>query len=402
MIQKIIHKIAAPRHPWRTMKFDELAEVYTSMSIRSLGLGIIGIFVPIFLYKSGVDLQSIFYFFALFFLLRIPTAYIAAYIIGRIGPKHAIAVSTVVFIVFLGLLLSFNSVGWPLVVLAGFWTFSNGLFFVACNTDFSKVNHRSHGGKELGWLYIFERAGMALGPIAGGLIASFVSPNMSIVVAFIVMLLSLVPLFLSNEPVKLHQHINFKGFKPSKYKADFVTLAAFNIENVASVVMWPLLVGVLIFVDDTYAKVGAVIGIGMVISMFSAHMYGKFIDHKKGYYLLQYGVFLDVILHLIRPFVSTGAGAVAVSIMNEPITLSYKMPIIKGWYDRADSIEGFRIVYLSWSEMITGFAKGTYCLGLFFLCYAFEPIDVLKYNFFIVAAICLLMLVQRFPALKKV
>ena len=65
MIQKLIHRIAAPGHPWRTMKFDELAEIYTSMTIRSLGFGIIGIFVPIFFYKNGVSLQSIFYFYAL-------------------------------------------------------------------------------------------------------------------------------------------------------------------------------------------------------------------------------------------------------------------------------------------------------------------------------------------------
>lgn len=402
MIQKLIHKIAAPRHPWRTMKFDELAEIYTSMTMRSLGFGIIGIFVPVFLYKSGVDLQSVFYFYAIFFLLRVPVSFATAFIVGRIGPKHTIAISTVVFVVFLSLLLTFEIYDWPLAVMALFFTIANGLFFVAYNTDFSKVNHSKHGGKELGWLYIFERAGFALGPVVGGLIASYISPELTIVVAVLVMLASLVPLFMTNEPVKLHQKIDFKGFKPRKYTANFTALAAFNIENVASTIMWPLLVGVFIFVEDTYAKLGGVIGLGMVISIFSARMFGKFIDNKKGLYLLQYGVTMDTVLHLIRPFITTGAGAVAVSTSNEPITLSYKMPLVKGWYDQADTVEGYRIVYLTWSEMITGFSKGIYCLSLFIACYFWDPLSVLRYNFFFIALIALVMLIQRFPAIKRV
>ncbi len=402
MINKLIHNIARPHHPWRTMKFDELAEIYTSMTLRSLGFGIIGIFVPVFLYKNGVDLQDIFYFYALFFLLRVPVSYATAFIVGRIGPKHTIAISTVIFVVFLSLLLTFEIYDWPLGLMALFFTIANGMFFVAYNTDFSKVNHKKHGGKELGWLYIFERAGYALGPFVGGLIASFIAPELTIVVAVLVMIGSLIPLFMTNEPVKLHQKIDFKGFKPLRYRSNFISLAAFNIENVASTIMWPLLVAVFIFVDDTYAKLGAVIGLGMVISIFSARMFGKFIDNKKGLFLLQYGVIMDSVLHTIRPFITTGAGAIAVSVSNEPITLSYKMPLVKGWYDQADSIEGYRIVYLTWSEMITGFSKGAYCLALFIACYFWDPLTVLRNNFFIVALIALLMFLQKFPALKKV
>ncbi len=65
MIEKIIHRISKRHHPWRKMKFDELAEVYTSMSLRSFGFGVIGIFVPVFLFKNGVDLTGIFFFYTI-------------------------------------------------------------------------------------------------------------------------------------------------------------------------------------------------------------------------------------------------------------------------------------------------------------------------------------------------
>lgn len=402
MLKKIIHSITRPRHPWRTMKFDELAEIYTSMTLRSLGFGIIGIFVPIFLYKSGVDLQSIFLFYGMFFILRVPVAFSAAYVVGRIGPKHTIAISTIMFIFFLFHLLSFETVGWPLPVLAFWYTVANGLFFLAYNTDFSKIKDSKNGGKELGWLYIFERAGFALGPVVGGLLASFVSPNLTIVVAILVMLASLIPLFMSSEPVRVHQKISFRGFSPYKYKADFISLSSFNIENVATGVMWPLLAGIFIFTEDTYAKLGALIGVAMIVSMFSARMFGKFIDGHKGIYLLKYGVYMNAITHVIRTFITTGSGVAAVSIINEPTTLSYRMPLVKGLYDAADTHEGYRIVYLTWMEAVTAVAKSVFCFSLFVACFYADPITVLRVSFIPVAIISLGILFQKFPALKRV
>jgi hypothetical protein len=306
------------------------------------------------------------------------------------------------FVFFLFHLLTYTKIGWPLPILAFWYTVANGLFFLAYNTDFSKIKDSKNGGKELGWLYIFERSGFALGPVVGGLIASLVSPELTIVVAILIMLSSLIPLFLTKEPVKTHQNIKYKGFSPMKYKADFISLSAFNIENVATAVMWPLLAGVFVFTDGTYAKLGALIGFSMVVSMFSARMFGKFIDDRKGYYLLKYGVILNAVTHAIRPFITTGAGVASVSIINEPTTLSYRMPLVKGLYDAADTHEGYRIVYLTWMEMTTALAKSLYCFAMFIACYHFDSLTVLRLSFIPVAIISLGILLQKFPALKKV
>ncbi len=402
MLNKIIHKIAYHRHPWRKFKFDELAEIYTSMSLRSFGFGIIGIFVPIFLFKSNVSLRGIFFFYSAFFLLRIPVSYVAAFVVGRIGPKHTIAISTVLIIMFLLLLLTYETLGWPLLFMSFFFTLSNGLFFVAYNTDFSKIKDSKNGGKELGWLYIFERAGTTLGPIVGGLLASFVSPELTIALAMLILASSLIPLFLTNEPTRIHQKVTFKGFKWQSHKRDFISLSAYNLENVASQVMWPLLVGVLIFTEDTYAKVGAIIAIGTGISMFSAYMFGKFIDNRKGLALLNYGTVMNAITHVIRSTVTAAGGAIAISVLNEPITLSYRMPLVKGFYDAADSEDGYRIVYLVVAEMLTGITKAIFSLSLLAASYIFDPVNVLRYSFIFVGILSLGILLQRFPALKKV
>ena len=401
MFKNFIHTLLARRHPWRTMKFSELAEIYTSMSLRSFGVGIIGIFVPIYLYKTGIDLHSIFYFYTVFFVVRVPLSYIDAVIVGRIGPKHSIALSTLIFVIFLALLLSLESVGWPLFVLATVFSVSNGLFFLAYHTDFSKVKDSKHGGKELGWLYIFERGGGALGPVFGGLIASLITPEATILLAISILLGSLIPLFITNEPVKVHQKIIYEGFRWRAHIHDAVSLSAFNVENVASYVLWPLLVAVTVFSDDTYAKLGGIVGFAMVLSLFSAHMFGKFIDDKSGLPLLRYGVIINAVTHLLRPFITTASGVLAITVSNEPVTLSYRMPLIKGYYDVADSEEPYRIVYLAWTERVVAYAKCLLFVCLYGLSFWFDPLMLLRWSFLVVALLSLGILYQRFPALKK-
>ncbi len=402
MFNKFLNIFVRKRHYWRDITFSELAEIYTSMSLRSFGFGVIGIFVPIFLYKSGVRLQDIYLFYLLFFVIRLPAAYLSAYIIGRIGPKHSIAVSTVLIITFLLMLLSFNTVVWPLYLLSFFFSIANTLFFLAYHTDFSKIKDSKNGGKELGWLNIFERVGSAVGPVIGGLMATLISPEFTIVFAIMVLLGSLIPLFLTNEPVKVHQHIQFKGFNWHRHKRDFVSLSAHNVENVASQVMWPLYIAIVIFAENTYAKLGVIVGIATAVSIVSARMIGEVIDNRKGLKLLQYGTYINATIHILRSFTSTATGAIAISTINEPTTLTYHMPLLKGFYDEADSEPGYRIVYLTVTEIINGVAKAIYYLGLFMACYFFDPISVLRYSFIIVGVISLGMLFQRFPALKKV
>lgn len=401
MLNKIVHALARKRHPWRTMKFDELAEIYTSMSLRSLAFSLIGIFVPVYLYEKGVSLPEIFFFYGLFFILRVPSSYVASHIVGSIGPKHTIAISNIVFIVFLGMLLSFTTASWPLWLVATFFTVANAMFFVAYNTDFSKIKDSEHGGKELGWLYIFERVGGALGPVVGGLLAAVFAPELTIVFAIAVFIVSLIPLFLTNEPVRLHQHITYKGFPLRRHAADFVSFSAFDILHLANTTLWPLLMAVFIFTEGTYAILGMVVGASLAVSIIGAYMFGRFIDSRRGGSLLVFGVYMNGVLNLCRAAITTSGGAVATTLLGEPINLAYRMPMTKGFYDAGDSEEGYRIVYFSLMEMLNGIIKSLYCFLLWSACHFYDPVSVLRVSFILAAVVGPVMLLQRFPALSR-
>lgn len=402
MFHKIIHAFIRPRHPWRTMKFDELAEIYTSMSLRSLGFGIIGIFVPVYLYGEGVGVPGVFWFFSWVFLFRIPLSIVGAFVVGRIGPKHGIALSTLLFVLFLGLLLSYSYIQWPLLALAFMFTLSNGLFFLSYHTDFSKIKDSKHGGRELGWLYTFERIGGTLGPLLGGAVAAIFTPEAAIVLAILVLTSSLVPLFLTNEPVKLHQKITYRNFPWRRHIRDYVSLSGSHLDNASTLFVWPLFISVVVFSDGVYVKLGAIIAFATAISLFSAQLFGKVIDTRRRGALLRAGVICNSLVHISRPFAMSGSSVVLISTINEPVTLSYRMPLMKGYYDAADSEPGYRIVYVSLMECFGAVTKALYFLSLWATAtYWFSATDVLRWNFIIIAVLTLTILFQKFPALKK-
>ncbi len=383
------------------MKFDELAEIYTSMTLRSFGFSAIGIFVPVFLYKNDVSIQSIFFFYAFFFFLRIPMSLVTAFIVGRIGPKHTIATSTVFVVAFFGMLLTYDSYTWPLWTLAFVFSIANTLFFIGYNVDFSKIKHAKHGGKELGWLYVFERGGAALGPLIGGLLAGYTEPEIAIVFAMTVLVASLIPLFMTSEPVKTHQHISFKGFKLKSHLRDFTAASMFNIQHMTNVVLWPLLLAISVFAEDTYARIGGLVAISTVVSILGANMFGKFIDSKKGLPLLRFGTGMNMILLIVKSFTTTPTGALAVGTLGEPVILSYRMPLVKGLYDRADEVESQRIVFHVWFEMFSAVGKFLIVLALGIASSYFDPETVLRTGFIVIGVLSPIMLLQRFPALRS-
>lgn len=221
MVQKIIHKLLKQRHFWRLVGFDELAELYASMLLRSLATSLIGLFVPIYLHSLGYGVRTIFGFYIIFFGSRVVFDIISALVVARVGPKHTIALSTLANIVFLVLLLTLKELAWPLPFVALVGTATNSLFFIAFHTDFSKIKHPTHGGKELGYVTMLEKLGWVLGPLVGGIVATVWSPKYTIVVAILLFVTSLVPLFMSNEPVKAHQHITIKGFNFRPHAREF-------------------------------------------------------------------------------------------------------------------------------------------------------------------------------------
>lgn len=402
MVQSIIKKLLQKRHFWRYISFDELSELYAAEFMRTLAISVIGIFVPIYLYKLGYGLTSIFLMQLVWSASRPALDFISAKLIAFFGPKHNMVFGTVAHIFYLVLLVTIESFNWPLVLIGLVGSLSYSLFIISLHVDFSKVKHTEHGGKEISFFTMCGKVGASVGPLVGGLVASFINPQLTIVLAILILILSLVPLFKSAEPVKVKQVIYLKGFPWRRHRRDFISGFFVGIENIVSIFIWPLFITIVIFKENTYAAIGLLVSISTAIALLAFYLIGKLIDDNRGGLLLKVGIYLNSLVHLIRPFVSTPVQAIGVGVVNEPITASYQMPYNKGLYDAADSVPGYRIVYLTIFDVFRASGLFTFWLIAFVgSLFITNDVILLKILFVIGAFASLGILSQKFAALRN-
>lgn len=361
MFQRFISFVLRGRHYWRGVSFDEIAELYTSRLLTVFAINIVNLFAAVYLYRLGYSLAFIALFYGTFYMVRIPFAILMAKIIAFYGPKHGILFASLLRILSL---VSFALVPFAgphaLLAIAGFGFFqqlSASAYEIGYLTDFSKVKHRRHAGKEIGTMQMIEKAARVASPLAGGLIASVWSPQATIILAALLFLVSVVPLFATVEPTATRSRLRISGFPWRLALPSLAAQTAVGADFVVSGMVWTLFITVFIFAgldSAIYLAIGGLASLGVLTSAVAAWAFGQLVDKHKGGVLLTLGVFANAITHCFRPFISTAPGVMGVGIVNESATSAYTLPLTRVLFDVADS-SGFRITYLMFAEMCLAF-----------------------------------------------
>lgn len=401
MFNRVVHNLVAHRHFWRDVGFDEVSELYAAAMLKSLAINLVGIFIPVYLFVLGYSLQSIFAFSVIFYIARLGFDVLSGYMVARVGPKHTMALSTLLHIATLSFVLTLQDLQWPLWLVALPWAAAMSTHFIAYHVDFSKIKHARHSGKEIGFMFIFERLGSVFGPLVGGVVATLFDVRYTVVIAILIHIISLVPIFLTPEPVKTRQHLTFKGMPWRRHKRDYLVFASYGVDTTASVAMWPLLIAVTVFTTATFAKIGILMAISTAIMLSYTHLIGELTDKHRGGALLRLGVLANGIVNMLRPLMLSVPGVVATSIANDVVTATYKLPLTKGFYSAADSQPGYRIAYIVSCEVASTAAKLLFWLCMWLVCFWFDPVMSMQWAYVPVGFIGLLMIFQRFNVLKK-
>lgn len=297
--------------------------------------------------------------FGSFFAFRAVADIGAGYFVGRYGPKHTMLLSNLMQIVSSCLLLTVPQHHWNILLMALPWAIANSLFFISYHVSFSKIKHTPKAGAELGHMQTFEKIGYLLGPLIGGVIGSVFGPEYIFMTATALLMISLWPLFLTSEPTKVHQKIDFKKLSVRKIRRDMFTYASLGVENTLCINTWPLYVAVFLLSGSVYIQLGTLSAIGVLAAVLSAKAMGRISDSQLARPIMRISILLNMLIHAIRPFISGIAGVLAINVANEAVTSGYRMPFIKGIYAAADDLPGYRIVYISTLESVSSIAKAT-------------------------------------------
>lgn len=401
MLKRLIHRFVIRRHFWRNAGFDELTEMYLSNMLHTLAVSVLMVFVPFYLYQNGYSIPAIFALFGSYFAARVILDIVAAYTVANIGPKHTLIISCFLQIAASAMLVSVPSFHWEVWQIGIIWGSSASFFFIALHVAFSKVKHSAHAGKEIGYLHIVDKIGGVIGPLLGGVAGTLFGSSYIFVIATLVLFASLWPLFLTAEPVKTHQKIHFKGLPVTQIKRDLLSYAGLTVENSLLINLWPLYVSLFVLVGSTvYLQLGILTSIAVLFSIACTYFVGKFVDVKSGRPLLRVAVIGNALLYPIRPFITTVTGVALINFINEALTVSYRLPYLKGFYAATDDLPGYRIVYVASMEAFASLLKGTAWFMLAILALMLSPKVVIVVGFAVAGSVSLLMLTEKYKALR--
>ncbi len=393
------------RHFWRHATFSEVAELYASRMLRMAALYMAGAFMSIYMYQIGYSIGEISLFWAVFFLFKVFVSLPIAAVVGRIGPKHAILVSNLLYIPAMILFALLPAYGvWLLAPILVLQATSACMYGIAYTIDFSKVKSVEHAGKEIAYMNIIEKVTTGISPVIGGAIAYFFGPQVVLIVAAVIFALAAVPLLSTGEQVQTGVKLKFKGFPWKLIRQHWMAQVAVGFDVFSSGTVWTLYTAVLVIgistSNDIYIISGILLSVVLIAALISSYVYGKIIDKNGGRLLMKASVIANSLIHLVRPFITSPITVAGINATNEVATTGYTMPYTRAVFDNAD-LSGHRTAYLGMVDMLGNFGAFLAATVLGVLALVAGSEFALTNFFFLAGVVVLLVLTAHFSLYKK-
>lgn len=403
-MKNIFHSILKRRHFWRYASFSEIAELYTSRTLRVVAVNLSAGFTSIYLYKTGYSLATIFLFWIVYYLYRLALILPVAKFVAHYGPKHTIFVSNILYIPAAISLSLVPSIGPPAIITWGLFTgVSMALYVIAYMVSFSKIKNVEHSGREIGYMAMLEKIASALSPVIGGAMAVYFGPQVVMWTSAVIIAISAVPLMSSSEPTRTHQKLDFKGFPWRLSYQSFKSEVAVGFDAIAASHAWGLFLTVTIFSTAggfVYLDIGSIAAVSVVVGLLVSFIYGRMVDSSKGKQLLFYSTLLNSVTHSLRPFVGNIFAAVGVNFASETAITGVNFARLKGVFDIADQ-SGHRIIFLMWLETFSIIGAMLACLVIYLLLTFLSMSLAFTLFYLITAFIVLIIATTRFPVYEK-
>jgi len=305
----------------------QLAETYISVFLRNFAVAMIGIFLPIYLFK---ELAYSFRTVLLFYIVLQSVACLSSPFIAKInakhGCKHIILFSvpfTLIFYMALDILKEVSYIFWIIPILGGI---SESMYWIAFHVNFTKFTDNRHRGEEVSVWYVMTIVLGVIGPLIGALVLTFLSFNILFILVALLLLASALPLF-STEEVFSHSTFTIKSIFNSKRIKDGAAFVGYGARQMAGAVCWPFLIFFL--VKSLYFNLGLVISVSSIFTALVAWLFvGRIVDKHSKRSFINWGTFIDSIVNVVRYFVNgfvqiiglTVAGSVSYDLADIPFS----------------------------------------------------------------------------------
>jgi MFS family permease len=351
-------------------KKQELNELYISVVIRKIAIGMIGIFEPIylFLYFDNSFSKTIFYFaiISLFYAIFAP---LGGKALERFGLKHSITLSLPFLFFYYLILFQIHVASWFLILAVLFGLSARLLFWPAYHTDFVRSSDRDRRGRQYSFAVALNYLGGVVGPAVGGFIIMMYGFDTLFIAVLFILLSSAVPLFFTSD-FKEHYRDSYEKsfyylFSLKHLKRTMVFFGA-GVETAVNLFVWPIFLFVLAI---NFSSIGVLTSGTVILGILFSLLMGKITDKSRRHLLIKRFSPLFSFVLILKFF---SKGALSAFFFQGVYIIAYNLiyiPYSSIFYDDAEDKGRDVERYVIYREMAHNFGRSFSLFLIGFLFY---------------------------------
>lgn len=327
-------------HHWRRRfthqaAFSGLTGLYWTNAIRDIGLALVNIFIPIYLYRQFGNVSLVFIFLAIYHLSVVLSAYPVARVIRLISLDYSGVLGGLLKVGFFILLLAGKTYPW--LIWPAAWVWGLGVLFTWLTHHYylaagSGITHSF--GRKVATINLIDRWLLTLVPIAGGVMLDWGGFQLTFLVAAVFLGVSGLPL-LFDKFNKKNMQVDFSDTLQGVVDPAIrrVWLSLFAAGATADVVgaVWPIYLFLLV---KNYTKIGLIQTGSLLLASVALVWMGRQIGHRHWRWQRP-AIFVNAANLFFRGLVVSGLGLFLMESVYQLVSLFVWVPFDTNVYELA-------------------------------------------------------------------
>jgi len=270
---------------------EEVNEVFIHNFVKSLGLSMVSIFIPMYLLDANFSIIQVGLFFFFYYVADLIVTIPSYHVSGKIGYKRVSLLSAPFLVGYYMLLRGFTDPV-PLYLATFVGATGKSLYWAGMNAETAISTHKEKRDSEVGIFFSMPTLASILSPVIGGLVLATFSYNVLFMTTGVLVGLSFVPLFLSERHSE-GLDTELTSFFSQEYTEDFLTYFFNGAESIGKKLLWPLF---LVLIIEEAVDLGVAGGLKSLGAAFTSIAIGRITNDDNRHKVIASGVLISVIM----------------------------------------------------------------------------------------------------------
>ncbi|MCK4386673.1 MAG: MFS transporter [Candidatus Pacebacteria bacterium] len=322
--------------------------LYKSKAIIYIAMGLLGLYLPIFLYNLfGQNFQTVAWYYLIGCFMYGMTVMLGAQYLNKFGFRKALRTATFFGVLYYTLFYFTNAENFkiliPLTLIA--LLFYRLFYWIPYHVDFAKFTDKKNRGREISMLGATKNVAAIFTPLLAGFLIVKFSFSILFLIAIILYLLSIIPLFkISRTKEKFVWTVRetWQHFFSKERRREVLAFMADGAEGIIGILVWPIFMFQIL--NGDYLKLGAIATVITGITIFLQLIIGHYSDSDKKIgkkHILRFGSAFYALGWILKIFIATAFQIFIIDSYHKLMKIFMRIPFDAMVYEKAADEDHF-------------------------------------------------------------